>query len=152
MSSLIKTFYNNYLYHSSFENKVNFNPSEVRFTKVLTKYSTEYNNSVFLQQLSFKLQIDKPCLKMYFDFLRNKISSMRSSYNHKCSMVQPATIYASFYSKLIVPRNFGQCSRAVKGGRLKISCVMLRGFESHHCHKPPGGACGSVPRDTVFVF
>lgn len=71
MSSLIKTFYNNYLYHTTFENKVNFNPSEVRFTKVLTKYSTEYNNSVFLQQLSFKLQIDKPCLKMYFDYLRN---------------------------------------------------------------------------------
>ena len=70
MSSLIKTFYNNYLYHTTFDKKFLFNPVEVRFTKVLTKYSTEYNNSVFLQQLSFKLQIDKTCLKIYFDYLR----------------------------------------------------------------------------------
>ena len=70
MSSLIKTFYNNYLYHTTFEKKFIFDPAEVRFTKVLTKYSTEYNNSVFLQQLSFKLQIDKTCLKIYFDYLR----------------------------------------------------------------------------------
>ena len=45
MSSLTKTFYNNYLYHEKFGNKkIDYNPKNVRFTKVLTKYSTEYNN------------------------------------------------------------------------------------------------------------
>ena len=42
MSSLIKTFYNNKIFHDSFENE-EFKPlNEIRFTKVLTKYSTEY--------------------------------------------------------------------------------------------------------------
>ena len=40
MSSLIKTFKNNKLYHESFKKKQKYNPTEVRFTKVLTKYST----------------------------------------------------------------------------------------------------------------
>jgi DNA polymerase III delta prime subunit len=59
MSSLIKTFYNNNIFHSYTE-KYNINPiNEVRFTKVLTKYSTEYNNSLFIQELSQKLSMDK---------------------------------------------------------------------------------------------
>ena len=44
MSSLVKTMYNNKLFHDKFPKKPNFNPCDVRFTKVLTKYSTEYNN------------------------------------------------------------------------------------------------------------
>ena len=49
MSSIIKTFYSNKVYHNFLENNQDikiqpYNPSEVRFTKVLTKYSTEYNN------------------------------------------------------------------------------------------------------------
>ena len=51
MSSLIKTFCNNKIYHDTFTKKQKFNPSEVRFTKVLTKYSTEYNNTIFIQNL-----------------------------------------------------------------------------------------------------
>ena len=72
MSSLIKTLYNNYLYHTSFVEKEKFNPQEVRFTKVLTKYSTEYNNSVFLQQLCYKLQLNKSELMNYFSHLRKE--------------------------------------------------------------------------------
>jgi hypothetical protein len=52
MSSLMKTIYNNKLYHDYFpENRDTFNPQEVRFTKVLTKYSTEYNNMLFIYNL-----------------------------------------------------------------------------------------------------
>ena len=51
MSSLIKTFKNNKIYHDYFPKKQKYNPTEVRFTKVLTKYSTEYNNSLFIQKL-----------------------------------------------------------------------------------------------------
>ena len=33
--------------------------SELRFTKVLTKYSTEYNNTIFIQSLCSLLGMDK---------------------------------------------------------------------------------------------
>ena len=70
MSSLIKTFYNNKLYHEYFDNKPIFNPHEVRFTKVLTKYSTEYNNMVFLINLCQNLDLDKKDMLAMFQELR----------------------------------------------------------------------------------
>jgi len=66
MSSLIKTFYNNKLYHERFDPCPRFNPSEVRFTKVLTKYSTEYNNSLFIQMMCQKFGMDKKDLFAFF--------------------------------------------------------------------------------------
>jgi hypothetical protein len=72
MSSLIKTFKNNKLYHESFKKKQKYNPAEVRFTKVLTKYSTEYNNSLFIQNLCQQLGMDKKDLFSFFLELKNK--------------------------------------------------------------------------------
>jgi len=72
MSSLTKTFYNNKLYHEHFKKKPKFNPSEVRFTKVLTKYSTEYNNYLFIQNLCFTLNMDQKDLFAFFCNLRNE--------------------------------------------------------------------------------
>jgi SpoVK/Ycf46/Vps4 family AAA+-type ATPase len=72
MSSLIKTFKNNKLYHESFKKKQKYNPTEVRFTKVLTKYSTEYNNSLFVQNLCQQLGMDKKDLFSFFLELKNK--------------------------------------------------------------------------------
>ena len=72
LSSLIKTFKNNKLYHDSFTKKQKYNPTEVRFTKVLTKYSTEYNNSLFIQKLCQKLGMDKKDIFGYFIDLKNK--------------------------------------------------------------------------------
>ena len=92
MSSLIKTFHNNKIYHdtltNSFEsgvsdetllptNKIlkekdNKNISEIgeiRFTKVLTKYSTEYNNLMFIYNLCQELDMDKKDLITYFQEL-----------------------------------------------------------------------------------
>lgn len=66
MSSLIKTFYNNKLYHERFAMRPRFNPSEVRFTKVLTKYSTEYNNMLFIQMMCQKFSMDKKDLFAFF--------------------------------------------------------------------------------------
>ena len=66
MSSLIKTFYNNKLYHDRFDPCPVFNPSEVRFTKVLTKYSTEYNNALFIQMMCQKFGMDKKDLFAFF--------------------------------------------------------------------------------------
>jgi DNA polymerase III delta prime subunit len=79
MSSLIKTFKNNREYHELFQqlnakkkNKQKFNPAEVRFTKVLTKYSTEYNNSIFIQNLCQQLAMDKKDMFAFFLDIRKK--------------------------------------------------------------------------------
>jgi K+ transporter len=71
MSSLIKTFYNNKLYHDHFpENRNKFLSNTIRFTKVLTKYSTEYNNMLFIYNLSQELEMDKKDLFTMFQELR----------------------------------------------------------------------------------
>ena len=71
MSSLMKTFCNNKLYHDTFpENAGKFDPSEVRFTKVLTKYSTEYNNQQFMYGISQDLDMDKKDVIAFFQELR----------------------------------------------------------------------------------
>jgi len=75
MSSLIKTFYNHALWHDLPKKKpVKFNPEKVRFTKVLTKYSTEYNNMLFIQNLCQQLNMDKKDVFSYFLSLRQKYS------------------------------------------------------------------------------
>jgi DNA polymerase III delta prime subunit len=71
MSSLIKTFYNNKLYHEYFTKKPKFNPLEVRFTKVLTKYSTEYNNSLFIKTLCQQLSMDQKDMFSFFIHIRS---------------------------------------------------------------------------------
>lgn len=79
MSSLIKTFYNHQLYHRDIsiskdiyidDNK----DTEIRFTKVLTKYSTEYNNFLFIQYLCNQLNMDKKDLICFFMELKEKYS------------------------------------------------------------------------------
>jgi DNA polymerase III delta prime subunit len=72
MSSLIKTFKNNKIYHDTFKKKQKYNPQEVRFTKVLTKYSTEYNNSLFIQNLCQQLGMDQKDIFSFFLDLKNK--------------------------------------------------------------------------------
>ncbi len=78
MSSLIKTMKNNKLYHEMYNNiiiskkKPKYNPNEVRFTKVSTKYSTEYNNFIFIQDLCQQLGMDKKDLFAFFIGLRTK--------------------------------------------------------------------------------
>jgi DNA polymerase III delta prime subunit len=76
MSSLIKTFKNNQIYHNEHpsKKKMCFNPAEVRFTKVLTKYSTEYNNYTFIQNLCQELSMDKNDMFAFFLDLKNKYS------------------------------------------------------------------------------
>lgn len=76
MSTFIKTFHNNYLFHDFFERR---NPveletiremREVRFTKILTKYSTEYGNQLFLYMLCQELDMDKKDVVAFFQELR----------------------------------------------------------------------------------
>ena len=68
MSSLIKTFYNNMLFHTELGN-YNLSITDIRFTKVLTKYSTEYNNYIFIQNLCQLLNLDiKDTLSLFYYF------------------------------------------------------------------------------------
>ena len=69
LSSLIKTFYNSKLLHDYYRETTSSNNthlSDIRFTKVLTKYSTEYNNSVFIQNLCQKIGMDKKDMFAFF--------------------------------------------------------------------------------------
>jgi hypothetical protein len=70
MSSLVKTFYNNKLYHDYCQDYTLNSIPEIRFTKVLTKYSTEYNNSLFIQNLSQNLSMDKRDIMSFFQEIR----------------------------------------------------------------------------------
>jgi hypothetical protein len=91
MSSLIKTFYNNRLFHKTFPKKAGnkgVDSTDIRFTKVLTKYSTEYNNSLFIYNMSQELNMDKKDLVALFQELRVglegdtlKIETMFENYN-----------------------------------------------------------------------
>ena len=74
MSSLIKTLKNNKLYHESMPDikKQKFNPTEVRFTKVLTKYSTEFNNNIFIQNLCQELSMNENDMFAFFLYLKQK--------------------------------------------------------------------------------
>ena len=69
MSSLMKTFNNNRLYHLC-KNPKQETPVDIRFTKVLTKYSTEYNNIEFIYDLCQKMDMDKKDIISFFHELR----------------------------------------------------------------------------------
>jgi hypothetical protein len=74
MSSLIKTYHNNRIYHESFPGN-QFHLDDVRFTKILTKYSTEYNNLQFIFGMCQELDMDRKDLISFFQELRLKHGS-----------------------------------------------------------------------------
>ena len=73
MTSLMKTYYSNYIFHKKKEEKqINLKSEsilkkqEIIFTKVLTKYSNEYSNTIFISNLCEILMIDKKDLFGFF--------------------------------------------------------------------------------------
>jgi len=76
LSTFIKTFHNNYLFHEKFasrsetEREAMYDVKDVRFTKVLTKYSTEYSNQIFLYMLAQEMDMDKKDVAAFFQELR----------------------------------------------------------------------------------
>ena len=68
---MLKTFYSSYLLHTTInKDKIINYKKDIRFTKVLTKYSTEYNNYIFIQEMCQRLSMDKKDMLLYF--LKNK--------------------------------------------------------------------------------
>ena len=114
MSSLMKTFYNNKIYHDSFpENRDKYHPSEVRFTKVLTKYSTEYNNQLFVYNLSQELDIDKKDLMAFFQELR--IVHGQEFYNNAESLSKVEELFENYnINKLDIKRMYRYLDKNVK--------------------------------------
>ena len=88
MCSIIKTMYNNFLYHqwSSESTKpvtvkpnvtVKINAKDIRFTKILTKYNTEYGNMIFLFLLCEEMGMDKKDVFAFFQEMRLFFTSAR---------------------------------------------------------------------------
>jgi len=77
LSSLIKTFQCNYLLFNNDHKLEEYNKldnNNIRFTKVLTKYSTEYNNETFMCEICQKLSVEKKDVYYIFEHLRNTMS------------------------------------------------------------------------------
>lgn len=70
MSSLLKTLYNNKILHNSLKIEGKACLQDIRFTKILTKYSTEYNNNIFIQNMCQELGFDKKDLLAFFTKLK----------------------------------------------------------------------------------
>lgn len=75
LTSIIKTIHSNNIYHDTVvntqpqKNKTHRKPhtfDTIRFTKILTKYSTEYNNQLFILNLCERLQMDRTDMIDYF--------------------------------------------------------------------------------------
>ena len=75
LSSLMKTFYNSYLLHNNNFGISDTTLSSVRFTKVLTKYSTEYNNSLFIHNMCQQVGMDKKDMFLFFRSLSDDENS-----------------------------------------------------------------------------
>jgi len=89
MSSMIKTFYCNKLFHDFAAPSAPLPPlKEIRFTKVLTKYSTEYNNNLFINHLCDSLEMDKKDLLSMFQELRLSYDDLaKTNWNDFCNLI-----------------------------------------------------------------
>lgn len=112
MSSLMKTFYNNKLYHETFPHQKN-HLDEIRFTKVLTKYSTEYNNSLFVYGLCQTLDMDKKDIVAFFQELRLFFGADFMNKSEKMAVVEK--IFENYeIGKLDLKRMYRYLDRNVK--------------------------------------
>jgi hypothetical protein len=71
LSSFIKIMNNNNLIHNDYKETLLKKNGEIRFTKVLTKYSTEFNNYSFFQSISNLMLFDKKDIITYFLYIKN---------------------------------------------------------------------------------
>lgn len=73
MCYLLKIMYNNWLHtqwQSPSENRGGENTDDIRFTKILTKYSTEYGNTIFINFLCEEMGLDKKDMIVFFQEMK----------------------------------------------------------------------------------
>ena len=90
--NLITTLIESFEYLNN-QNKPKCVSNEIRFTKVLTKYSTEYNNSLFIQKLCQKLSMDKKDLFAFFNEIQGKPDIINLLDNYEISKLDVNRIY-----------------------------------------------------------
>lgn len=78
LSSIIKTSFNSYIIQENIHLKKSFKFNNIRFTKVLTKYSTEYNNLIFINEISQTLLLDKSDIFSFFLYAKEKFKDNES--------------------------------------------------------------------------
>jgi DNA polymerase III delta prime subunit len=111
MSFLMKTFYNNKLYRETFPELKH--TDEVRFTKVLTKYSTEYNNVLFIYNLCKQLDMDKKDLVALFHELQ--LYYGKEFYNNSEKLGHIEKLFENYsISKLDIKRMYRYLEKNVK--------------------------------------
>ena len=111
MSFLMKTFYNNKLYRETFPELRH--TDEVRFTKVLTKYSTEYNNVLFIYNLCKQLDMDKKDLIALFHELQ--LYYGKEFYNNSERLGHIEKLFENYsISKLDIKRMYRYLEKNVK--------------------------------------
>jgi hypothetical protein len=127
ISSLMKTFNNNRIYHKimdgekpkqdpSNERQSRSDPESIRFTKVLTKYSTEYNNIEFIYDLCKKMDMDKKDLMTFFQEMRIFYTEKNPDFmNDVATMNSIEAIFESYeINKLDIKRIYRYLDRNVK--------------------------------------
>ncbi len=152
MSSLMKTFYNNQLYHdyylakyndvSKHKKEVNIEPAvkerepavkEIRFTKVLTKYSTEYNNVLFIYNLCQSLDMDRKDLIAMFQEIR--IRNGREFYNNHQKMSDIEKWFEPYdVSHLDIKRMYRYLDKNVKKDKQIVELAEDSEDEIEVCH------------------
>jgi hypothetical protein len=72
MSSLLKSYYCSHIFNSHKNDLGTYTKvrPEIEFTKILTKYSTEYNNQFFIYKMCQELELDKKDINCFFQELR----------------------------------------------------------------------------------
>jgi hypothetical protein len=125
MSSIMKIFKNNHLFYTDLvantdtntketqkkgggENPglCKYNIDEIRFTKILTKYSTEYNNQNFLFDICQKMEMDKKDLLLFFNVIKNNKYK-----NMDMDMVMDVTTNAEFNMEILTELDINRMFR-----------------------------------------
>jgi hypothetical protein len=123
ISSLMKTFNNNRIYHKIINTETNkpeiTNP--IRFTKVLTKYSTEYNNIEFIYDLCKKMDMDKKDLITFFQEMRIYYLEKNPDFLNDIAMMNSIEAIFENYeiNKLDIKRIYRYLDRNVKKTDIK---------------------------------
>lgn len=99
MCSLIKTFYNNRLLHDTLQTHHKTNtkskqwiPKDIEFTKVLTKYSTEFNNQGFIYGLCQQMNLDRADLLSLFQELKMQLLIIHNANELEDENIPPPSI------------------------------------------------------------
>lgn len=130
MSSLMKTFYNNKIFHDFFDEKGQVDNTnavdsrktekmDIRFTKILTKYSTEYGNSMFYLMLAQEMDMDKKDVASLFQEMRLYFGKRFSDKTDQITEVEKMFQDSTKIKKLDIKRMYKYLDKNVKLAELK---------------------------------